>query len=334
VLALIQGGEVAHAKRLAECGQKSAQLECPDEFGAGGCGSKDNFVPITCDSRLCPDCADRRMGQAIEKYEPEVAAMRDPLLATFTIQNVDTPEEGVDQLIGAFGRLRQRVIPPEGEHRGRRWVWGADGGVPVRYQWRRALRSRGYRDLARHLQKRYVEQGRGIPFDEVVSGGIYAIDIKQQDGGRFHVHLHALMDVPYLPQPAVAQMWEGLTGAHVVDLRRLDERGGETVESAVAEVVGYVCKPPEFNSHEEEVEYLKALKGRRLMQPFGDLHGNIERPVAELRCSECEEAPRWWNYQGMVDEPYDTMLKGWGDHEGDRPPPEGSAAGGPEEGGA
>jgi len=58
VIRLIEHGSVGEARRLALCGRQSVRLECPDEFGAGGCGHEENYVPISCGSRLCPDVPD------------------------------------------------------------------------------------------------------------------------------------------------------------------------------------------------------------------------------------------------------------------------------------
>jgi hypothetical protein len=321
IVELILADEAGHADRLANCSRQSVQLECPHL--AGGCGSEDNFVPVTCDSRLCPVCMNRRMGRAMQKYGLPVESFDYAALLTFTIRNVLDPALGKEEVQEAFGKLRRRVIPAsgsvvrsdgEGGTRTVRWVWkqGDDGGEPADFYWKSALCAAGRHDLARHLQKRYVDQGKGIPFSEVIPGGLYGIDIKQQDSERYHVHLHALCEVPYVPQAALASVWEDITGASVVDVRR---RG-----DLLSETVGYVCKPPEFESVEDEVEYLKALKGARLMQPFGSLHGNVSEMPSLLECSECGRAPQFWNYLGLVDEAFDNMTLAT-PHEGDRPPP-------------
>ena len=92
IVELILAGEVAHADRFANCMRHSVQLECPQM--AGGCGSEDNFVPVTCDSRLCPACMDRRMGRAIQKYRLPVSSFDHPALLTLTIENTPDPEAG------------------------------------------------------------------------------------------------------------------------------------------------------------------------------------------------------------------------------------------------
>jgi hypothetical protein len=322
VTELVLAGEAAHAERVARCMQQSVQLECPTM--AGGCGSDDNYTPISCDSRLCPVCMDRAMGRNIQKYRALVEAMDYPTLATLTIENVDDFERGKEAIQGAFGRLRQRTIPSEGEEGEKRWVWKAndDEGEPADDYWKSKLCAAGAYDVARQVQKHYVEEDRQIPWKELVEGGVYGIDIKQQDDGAYNVHIHAICDMPYIPQAALSSVWEDLTGAPVVDVRRIDERGDLDTETALSEVIGYVTKPPEFESVEDQVEYLTALKGSRLVQPFGSLHGNTPRVTGLLRCSTCECAPRWWTYRGVVDGGHDNMEIVGPGADGDRPPPE------------
>jgi hypothetical protein len=261
------------------------------------------------------------MGRAIEKYEDLVEGMDHPTLLTLTIENVEDLARGKEAVQGAFGRLRRRVIPSEGEQGTKRWVWKRDGGAPADDYWKSALLGARQHDLARDFQTRYVDEGRGIPFDELVDGGFYGIDVKEQKPGRYHVHLHAILDAAYIPQPALSSVWEDLTGASVVDVRRIDERGEQDAESALAEVVGYVCKPPAFETVDAEVEYLTALKGARLVQSFGSLHGSTPDVTGLLRCLECEQAPAYWEYMGFVDGEYNTGGAGSNGSTSDRPPP-------------
>ena len=307
VIALIQAGEVAHARRLAECNRKSVQLEC------GDCGSDENYVPVSCDSRLCPDCMNSKMGEVAHQYLPAIEAMDNPTMLRLSLPSRVEPdpesvERAVDALRGAFGRLRRRVVPANGDG----WSWGP---------WKSVLQAMGHDDLARRWQTRYVEQGRGIPMDEILRSGVYGIDIKQQDDGRLNVHTHIIADVPYLPQAALSELWDDLIDAPVVRIERVEQQGSSDEETALMEVVGYAAKAPEYESVDDEVAYLKALKGSKLLQPFGDLHGNTPPAPSELTCYTCERIPRSWGYLGVVDGRYETATVGGPD--GDRPPPEG-----------
>lgn len=337
VLLLLERGEVSHALRLATCGQQSVQLKCPEP--AGGCGHEDNYVPVHCGSRLCPDCSKRKVGQLIEEWTPAVRAMDNPSFATLTIKNVDDPAKGRDAICGAFGRLRQRTIPFEGsttrEGETKRWTWWR-GTRPEHFedgtdQWKVGLQEANAHDLARHLQKQYVEaewtdvtghhKGKAIPFKEVVAGGLYAVDVKQKGPEEFNVHLHVVLDVPYLPQAALSSVWEDLTGDPVVDIRRIYDRTGEGIQKALAETVAYATKSPEFESFEDAVDFVTEMKGKALVHPFGTLHGAAADPGGLLRCANCEITPAWWTYSGIVNERIDNMGQNW-ESDGDRPPPE------------
>lgn len=333
VLALIGVGEVAHARRLALCRRRSVQLRCPEM--AGGCGHDGNYVPARCGSRLCPECMADKQGESIGRYRDVVASWGSP-----TMLGVGLPdrvaggelESAVETLRDAFGRLRRRVIPPEGSHQGTRWVWDDDGGTAADFYWKPALkaeasrraRASGDRSLFRRIhrwEREYVEEGKGIPFSEVVRSGIYGIDIKEQADGRFNVHLHVLADCPYLPQAALSALWDDVIGAPVVDVRRVEERGESDRETALMETIGYAAKPPQFESVDAQAEYLVALKGAKLIQPFGELHGNTPEPDgAYLRCERCGVSPAWWEQEGVIDGCYSTVLVGSAP-DGDRPPP-------------
>lgn len=327
-LALIEQGEVSHASRYATCGHTSVQLECPDVFGAGGCGCDDNYAPITCSSPLCEDCARQRAARMVEKYTPVVRGMDDPTMLTLTIENVPDPGKGAQAIKGAFGRFRRRVIPTEGVVRRepdgddedeivKPWVWWRDNGQPS-FRWRPKLED----ELARRWDKEYYQQGRGIPVDEIIKGGLYGIDIKQKGPNEYNVHLHAVVDMHFCPQPALASVWEDVSGAPVMDVRRIYQQGGKDAESAVLETVWYALKPPEFESVEDAAAWFAENKGSRQCQPFGELHGNTpdDLPI-RLICNGCGETPNWWNFSGVHQQALDNMETVVGSYDGDRPPP-------------
>ena len=320
VLGLIEAEEFAAAKRLAYCGRQSVQLRCAH------CDSTDNFVPITCDVRLCRQCARKRQGQAIGQYAPVVSQWDQPTIITLTDENAESVAS-IDDLRADFNRFRDRVIPTEGatirEGARKSWCWRSDGGEPKTDYWKQAWcapRDSRARWRAAKAENEYVSEGKGIPVSELIRGGFYAFDIKEQEAGRYHNHIHILCDASYCPQPAYSAVWSDITGSPVVDVRRIDPGNEKSVENAIAEVVGYAAKPPEFSSVEAEVEYYAELKGSKLIQPFGDLHGNTPQNDEHLLCADCGEVPEWWDYLGLVDEAYDTMQPSW-EEDADRPPP-------------
>lgn len=344
VLALLDRGDVAHALRLATCGRRSVQLECPEH--AGGCGCQDNYIPMHCDSRLCPDCQDRKTGQNIEKYRDAVFAMDRPVLMTLTVENVEDPVGGRKDMIEDLARFRRRTVPFEGEVERetddgeivtKSWSWWEGTRVEDldedHTQWKLKLQEDGDHELVRRLQEQYVnyeyenpitgrQVGRNIPMQELVDGGLYGIDIKQKAPFEFNVHAHVLVDAAYIPQAALSAVWEDLTGDPVVDVRRIYDRSQrESVAQILSETVGYAVKPPEFEDLEDELAFVQAAKGCPTVHPFGSLHGAAKRDASLLLCSRCERTPHQWEYVGTVDERIDTMGKGW-DTKGENDPPD------------
>jgi hypothetical protein len=272
--------------------------------------------------------------------------METPVHLTLTKKNYADPVTGREEMIEDLGKLRRKTIPFEGEtvretEDGetvrKSWSWWDGADVEDfegdHEQWKVKLQAQGRHDLVRRLQREYVDYeytnitgthvGRNIPFDELHDGGLYGVDIKQQDWGRYHIHAHVVIDLAYVPQAALAAAWEEVTGgACVVDVRSIyDREGSENAAEALSETVGYAVKPPEFESLEDEVEYVTAAKGSPSVHPFGKLHGN-SADVDGLICANCELEPVEWRYCGTVDERRDTVGKAWETDRGKDPPGE------------
>lgn len=303
---LLELGEMGHARRLATCQKRSVELRCPEH--GGGCGER-HVRTVTCDSRLCPDCNNRRMGRQIGKYKEAVKSWRNPVHLVLTVENTTEPVRKKDELTDAFGRFRRRVVPTEGGDGAHTWTWRRDGGEPSRWYWKQEMCRRGQHRRAGQFQE-LVDGGRGIPmttdYDEdgnvkepgIIDGGFYGVDIKQQDDGEYNVHLHVLANMTFAPQAALSAVWGDVTGGSPV-LHVEETYGDETGFSGLMEVIGYAVKAPEFGDVSDEVEVVTALKGSRLTQPFGSLHGNTA-PSAELTCPKCGVSPAWWDYLGYV----------------------------------
>jgi hypothetical protein len=337
VLKLLERDEINQAFNLATCGRKSVRLEC------GFCGCDENYVPTSCDSRLCPDCQDKKIGQNIEKYSYHVSQMDTPVLLTLTTKNVADPISGRDDLVEALGKFRRRSIPFEGSTKRetedgemveKSWSWW-EGTRPEdldedHEQWKLKLQEQGHHDLVRRLQDEYVNYsweditgthtGRNIPFSELSRGGIYGIDVKQREYDEYNIHAHVLIDLPYVPQAALSAVWEDVTdGACVVDVRGIyTRRDSDSVEEALSETVGYAVKPPEFEDLEDELAWVEAAKGCASVHPFGELHG-AGTSSGDLICCDCSESPLSWEYCGTVHGEWDTVGKSWEDRGKDPP---------------
>jgi hypothetical protein len=60
----------------------------------------------------------------------------------------------------------------------KRWAW-TDDGEPAEL-WKARLLEAGRADLVREVQGRYVSEGKQIPWEALVSGGFYGVDVKQK----------------------------------------------------------------------------------------------------------------------------------------------------------
>lgn len=99
-------------------------------------------------------------------------------------------------------------------------------------------------------------------------GGALFLEVKVGDDGMFHPHLHVLAEGGLVMQRDLAAAWHAITGdSFVVDIRAVtDPRRRATY------VTKYATKPADstvIRDPEKLDEFLVAIKGRRLYQPFG-----------------------------------------------------------------
>jgi len=114
-----------------------------------------------------------------------------------------------------------------------------------------------------------------------VTGGVAFLEVKIGRGsGKWHPHLHVLVQGRYLPQPDLAREWLAVTGdSHVVDVRLVRSK-----RQVLAYVTDYCTKvadlkcthaaggqpPADLDDIDELVEAMRALKGRRRIITFGE----------------------------------------------------------------
>lgn len=126
-------------------------------------------------------------------------------------------------------------------------------------------------------------------------GGIFAnentlnLDIASGDYGRFHPHLHLIVDGEYFDQKFLSELWRKATGdSFIVDIRAVTpERIGYLAKSTAAAEAKRIADELAHNAkatrkrkgvpisewpREKIREYAAALHGRRLMSTFGTMH--------------------------------------------------------------
>lgn len=126
---------------------------------------------------------------------------------------------------------------------------------------------------------------RAVP---ALARGLYAVEVNENAAG-WYVHIHALVDCRWVYAGKVQAIWQQLTGASVLDVRRVKQHG---FTGALLEVVKYVTKPTGSDSPltAEQIDELgAAIHGRRLVATWGlSLNSILQETTAQrLVCPKC-----------------------------------------------
>ncbi|GAJ13064.1 unnamed protein product, partial [marine sediment metagenome] len=104
VVALRASGRHSEALAVAACGEDYKVGKCLD------CGAQPAF-PITCDHRLCPDCAARRAAILVSEHEDMLKQLRYPKMLTLTFLSVKHLDKAyIKWARNCFTRLRRRKV--------------------------------------------------------------------------------------------------------------------------------------------------------------------------------------------------------------------------------
>lgn len=110
-----------------------------------------------------------------------------------------------------------------------------------------------------------------------VRGGVAVLEnTRNPKTGRYHPHLHVLIDGVYFPHDVIRSAWREATGdssiVHIVAVHSRD--------AAARYISTYVAKPADVLQWPAESirEYASALHGRRLVVAFGSMHGKLGDP--------------------------------------------------------
>lgn len=122
-------------------------------------------------------------------------------------------------------------------------------------------------------------------------GGFYSIETTYNSKLKnWHVHIHIVIDVPYILKSDLSEVWKEITGnSYIVDIHEI-----KNPLEVAREVAKYVVKPGDFLQDSKLVhEYLKAVRGMRLVSTFGkyynmSLDEDEEDGVPECYCGKCK----------------------------------------------
>jgi hypothetical protein len=148
------------------------------------------------------------------------------------------------------------------------------------------------RDGIRYLRKCFSNL-RSRKLFRSVRGGYYQVELKEKQGG-WHIHLHTILDSPYLPYQKLFSEWRAILGvSHVeIDIRAIKSPQG------MAYATKYASKSADFDMRAGNiVNWYRATVGLRLCATFGEWYNaklSLLDPVAfpppEPRpCPSCGE---------------------------------------------
>lgn len=99
-----------------------------------------------------------------------------------------------------------------------------------------------------------------------IKGGWCSFEVTNEQRG-WHVHAHLLIDAPFLPADVVSRIWAECVGQSYAIVKIKDARE----KSYLSEVCKYTVKPAQLMEwpHAEILEFVRAIKGRRMFVAFG-----------------------------------------------------------------
>jgi hypothetical protein len=126
-----------------------------------------------------------------------------------------------------------------------------------------------------YLREKFNELRKSECFAKVL-GGVYQIELKPKPTG-WHIHLHCILDSPYLPYQQLFSTWTRLLG---VAYANVDIRAATTPQEQIY-VAKYASKAADYEGDiSDVVEWYLATKGKRLFAAFGTWYHR--EPASEL----------------------------------------------------
>jgi hypothetical protein len=223
---------------------------------------------IKCHSPLCPECERERAARIRDKWEPTLAALPELKLVTLTIASGPDLAERIHTLKHAYrrfldlrlGRNNLRRLARDVE----KLIASAHAAGRIDDDKAERWRTQAARWLERIARVR-TSNGRS-PKIRALIRGLTSLEFTLGEGG-WHVHLHCLVSMRYMPHVVLAALWRMATrgAGHVVDIRAIDDVG-----AGIAETMKYATKSNGVPD-DRVPEVLAALKGVRRLTRIGNI---------------------------------------------------------------
>lgn len=125
-------------------------------------------------------------------------------------------------------------------------------------------------DRIRHLYDSFRRIRRSRRWQQCIDGGVAFCEPCWSDRSNcWHVHLHIVAHGRFITQRELSALWLQATGdSYIVDIRLI--RGHDKAVDYVTKYAAKPLEPATLRNHDRLCEAMLALKGRRLILPFGD----------------------------------------------------------------
>lgn len=136
------------------------------------------------------------------------------------------------------------------------------------------------REQVQRLNRCFAKLRRTDVWKHNFLGGLYVTEVTiNPKTGRWHPHLHAIVDGRYVPQKDLAAAWLRSTGDSTI----VDVRKAHSIKAAVNYLCTYVTKSQDASHVPDEKigEWADAMHGLRMAATFGCLHGTKLEPEKE-----------------------------------------------------
>lgn len=139
------------------------------------------------------------------------------------------------------------------------------------------------------LYRSFRNLRRWKPLKQAMRGGVWFFQItKNEIDGKWHPHIHCLLDSDYIPHEMLEVAWETVTGdSYIVDIRAVKD-----VKDAADYVARYATSPCDMRKlgTVDLFELAQALFGRRICGKFGSAKN------VQLSPKKCED---WFNWEDV-----------------------------------